>query len=170
MFDYTVRAATVHDALQLSNLRQLVDKETDHLDREEGEQVLSEAQFREILIKDHEEENRYCVVAEHNQQLVGFARLQGSNLKRFQHHVEFGAAIQKSHWGKRLGTRLLQDCLSYADDHQLAKVTLRVQESNYKALQLYKNYDFVIEGTLNDDKRMPDGTLQHTVLMARFLT
>ncbi|GAJ98218.1 GNAT family N-acetyltransferase [Geomicrobium sp. JCM 19055] len=170
MSNYTVRAATAHDALQLSNLRQLVDKETDHLDREEGEQVLSEAQFREILIKDHEEENRYCVVAEHNQKLVGFARLQGNSLHRFKHHVEFGVAIQKSHWGKRLGTRLLQECLSYADDHQLAKVTLRVQESNSKALQLYKNYDFVIEGTLRNDKRMPDGTFQHTVLMARFLT
>ncbi|EZH65450.1 hypothetical protein DH09_17645 [Bacillaceae bacterium JMAK1] len=170
MFEYNVRPAAPHDAKQLSYLRQLVDKETDYLDREEGEHNLSAEQFLEIITKDHKEKNRYCVVAELNQEIVGFARLQGSDLIRFQHHVEFGVAILKSHWRKQIGTRLLQDCLSYADQQRIAKVTLRVQEANTKAIHLYKKYGFLIEGTLKNDKKMPDGSLHHTVLMARFLT
>ncbi|WP_341357400.1 GNAT family N-acetyltransferase [Rossellomorea sp. y25] len=166
--DYCVRSATEDDAKALSHVRLQIDGETEYLDREKGEAHIDERGFKEIIKEDAESANRLFLVAEINGGIAGFSRCEGNGLKRTSHHVEFGVGVLKEFWGYGIGKALLNEFIKWADSNEIRKVTLKVIETNEKAINLYKNYGFEVEGILKEDKRLSDGYYYHTVLMARF--
>ncbi|MDQ0185386.1 GNAT family N-acetyltransferase [Cytobacillus kochii] len=163
---FHIRKATVMDAERLSQLRLIVDGETDNFDRERGGDFLSTADFEEMIRSESVEKNSIFLVAEVKGHLVGFLRGKGGKLKRTSHRLEFGVAVKKQYWGQSIGKSLIQEMLQWADQKGIRKVTLQVLETNKKAIALYERLGFIVEGELKDDKKIGD-IYYSTILMGR---
>ncbi|MGI8317183.1 N-acetyltransferase family protein [Halobacillus mangrovi] len=164
---YKVRSAKSEDAQTLSELRLQIDGETENLDRVKGEEYIDEEGFKDIIKKDTERLNNIFLVAKVNGTLVGFSRCEGNELTRSSHRVEFGVGVLKDYWGYGIGKNFLKESISWADANNIKKITLNVLETNEKAITLYKNYGFKIEGVLQKDKLLSDGNYYNTLLMGR---
>ncbi|RIW37339.1 GNAT family N-acetyltransferase [Bacillus salacetis] len=164
---YVIRSAIKEDAAQMSILRLQIDGESENLDREKGEGFIDKAGFEKIIRKDADQRRNLFLVAETDGELVGYARCEGSELKRLLHKVEFGVAVRKDFWGYGIGRNLLQQSLDWADSEKISKVILSVLETNQKAIRLYEKLGFVKEGLLKRDKFLSDGNYYDTILMGR---
>lgn len=165
--DYVIRSAEIHDAAQLEKVRLQIDGETENMDRERGEAYLDEAAFKRLIQEDAKSSRNLFLVAEANGQIAGFSRCEGSPLKRTAHQVEFGVGVLKQYWGHRIGRKLLESSIEWADGQGIRKMSLKVLASNEKAIELYKQCGFKVEGTLKMDKRLADGNYYDTVVMGR---
>ncbi|WP_173918619.1 GNAT family N-acetyltransferase [Halobacillus sp. Marseille-Q1614] len=165
---YILRSAEEADAKSISEIRLLIDGETENLDREKGEAYIDEQGFKEIIRRDTETINHLFLAAEVDGRIAGFARCEGNHLRRTAHKVEFGVGVLKDFWGYGIGKNLLKEAISWADSANIKKITLSVLETNEKAVQLYKSLGFEVEGTLKKDKQLSDGKYYDTILMARF--
>lgn len=165
---YLVRSALEKDAKALSEVRVQIDGETENLDREQGEAYIDELGFKKIIKEDTESNSNLFLVAEVNEQIVGFARCEGNELKRTSHKVEFGICVLKEYWGYGIGKNLLKESLHWADSNGIKKITLNVLETNDKAIMLYEKYGFEVEGILKKDKVLSDGKYYNSRLMGRF--
>lgn len=166
--NYTVRSATPEDAKELSDLRLQIDGETENLDREKGESFIDEAGFERLIVTDCVNSKNLFLVAVVNDQIVGFSRCEGNQLKRLSHKIEFGVCVLKAYWGHRIGKHLLSESIVWADSNHIQKMTLHVLETNDKAINLYQKLGFETEGILRKDKLLSDGKYYNTIVMARF--
>jgi RimJ/RimL family protein N-acetyltransferase len=165
---YQIRKARVVDAKQLSALRLQIDGETENLDREMGEVFIDPMGFEKLILEDSEKRRNLFLVAEVDQKIVAFSRCEGSDLKRFQHKVEFGIGVAKNFWGYGIGKNLLKASIDWAEREGIQKITLSVLETNEKAIRLYEKLGFQREGVLEREKVLSDGKFYNTVLMGRF--
>lgn len=163
---YRVRLATRADAEELSAIRLKIDGETEHLDREAGEDFLTAADFMRIIDEDQAEARNLFLVCEINQQVIGFLRAKGNRLKRTNHKVDFGIAILKEYWGYSIGQQMLVSMIDWADSTGIRKIALQVLETNESAIALYKKLGFEVEGILKEDKYLSNG-YQNTLVMGR---
>ena len=166
---WILRCPTKDDAFELSKLRVKIDGETENLDREPGEGLLTPKDFEKLIYEDSIAEKTIFLVAEVEGKIVGFTRCEGSKLSRFRHKAEFGICISKDYWGYGIGKVLLENVLMWADTEGIEKISLTVVESNSKAIELYKRYGFVEEGLLIKDRIHKDGNYYNTVIMGRLL-
>lgn len=164
---YAIRSARREDAANLSATRLQIDGETENLDRERGEAYIDEAGFIDIIENDSTSETSLFLVAEADGQIAGFSRCAGNALKRTSHQVEFGVGVLKEYWGYGIGRELLKQSLQWADTAGVKKITLKVLETNEKAVLLYEKHGFEVEGVLKADKLLRDGHFYNTVLMGR---
>lgn len=165
---YTIRSASEADAKQLSEVRLQIDGETENMDREQGEAFLDAPGFEQIIKTDAEHPRSLFLVAAVYDRIVGFSRCEGNDLRRLAHQVEFGVCVLRDFWGYRIGKHLLQQSIEWADSIGMKKITLKVLETNDKAIQLYKKLGFGIEGILKKDKLHSDGKYYNTIVMGRF--
>ena len=164
---WNLRCPTKEDSEELASLRVTIDGETENLDREAGEGLLTSEDFEKLIYEDSISEKNLFLVAEVEGKIVGFARLQGNELSRFKHKAEFGICILKEYWGYGIGKVLLDNILGHADSVGIKKVCLYVVETNTKAIELYKSFGFVEEGLLIKDRIHKDGNYYNTVIMGR---
>ncbi|MEW9095459.1 MAG: GNAT family N-acetyltransferase [Clostridiaceae bacterium] len=166
---WTLRCPTKYDATELSKLRVKIDEETENLDRESGEGLLTPEDFEKLIYEDSIAEKTLFLVAEVESKIVGFTRCEGNKLSRFRHKAEFGICISKEYWGYGIGKVLLENILMWADTVGIEKISLTVVQTNRKAIELYKKYGFVEEGLLIKDRIHKDGSYYNTVIMGRVL-
>lgn len=164
---YIIRSAVIADAQAMSQLRVQIDGETEYMDRERGEAYLSPDDFERVIKMDTQQSANLFLVAEAENKLIGYARCEGSELKRLAHRAEFGIGVCKAYWGFRVGTELLRQAIAWADANDILKLSLSVLECNTKALMLYEKHGFEIEGRFRNDKRLADGRLYDTIVMGR---
>lgn len=164
---FIIREAEPSDADQLEQLRVLIDSETEYLDREPGEGYLSPEAFTKLINSDRRAQNNLFLVAECKGELVGFCRLQGSDLQRRRHRVEFGICLKQSATGAGIGKALMKSAIEWADANNIIKVMLEVLDTNEKAIHLYESFGFVQEGVLRMDKKLRDGSYHDTIIMGR---
>lgn len=164
---YTIKSAVQSDAPSLSEVRLQIDGETRNLDKEKCGVFLDVYDFEQLIKADTINEKNLFLVAAIGNKIVDFSRYEGNALKRFSHKVEFGVGVLKEYWGYRVGKNLLKESIAWCDANDVRKITLNVLESNEKAICLYKDYDFEIEGILKNDKIFADGKFGHTVVIGR---
>jgi len=165
---YTIRCAKQDDAQALSELRLQLDGETENFDREQGEGLIDQAGFEQVILNDTASPKNLCLVAVVDDQIIGYSRCEGSSLKRLAHKVIFGVGVRKDFWGYGIGKALMQVSIDWADANGIQKMVLEVLETNDKAVQLYQKCGFEVEGILKNDKRLSDGKYYHTLMMGRW--
>ena len=166
---WILRCPTKYDAIELSELRIKIDGETENLDRESGEGLLTPEDFEKLIYEDSIAKKTIFLVAEVEGEIIGFDRCVGSKLSRFVHRAEFGICIAKGYWGQGIGKILIENILSWADTVGIEKISLTVVQTNTKAIQLYKRYGFLEEGLLIKDRIHKDGKYYNSVIMAKLL-
>ncbi|WP_058303112.1 GNAT family N-acetyltransferase [Gorillibacterium timonense] len=164
---YSIRSAARGDAAELSDLRVMIDGETEYLDREAGEAFLDQTAFEQIIRTDTESPRNLFLVAVAHDRIVGFSRCEGSSLKRLSHKVEFGICIIREAWGYGIGKNLMKESITWADSSGIKKIALHVLATNHKAIELYKHFGFEVEGRLRNDKFLSDGNYYDTIVMGR---
>ncbi|MCT2535477.1 GNAT family N-acetyltransferase [Aquibacillus koreensis] len=165
---YMIRTANEFDAKQLSDVRLQIDGETENMDRERGEAYIDESGFKQIIKSDREKNCNLFLVVEVKGRIVGFSRCEGNALKRTAHKVEFGVCVLKDYWGHAIGRNLLKESIHWVETVGITKMTLQVLETNAKAITMYKQFGFEVEGVLKKDKLLSDGNYYHTIVMGRF--
>lgn len=165
--DYTIRSAAESDAAYLPELGVIIDGETEYLDREAGENLLSQADWSQMIKEDTAAPNHLFLVAAVDDIPIGFARCEGSSLRRLFHKVTFGVCVRKDYWRHRIGKNLLGQAIAWADKSGIKKMELKVLETNKKAILLYMDMGFKVEGVLRNDKLLSDGRFYDTIVMGR---
>ncbi len=165
--NYIIRSAAEADAVYLPELRVMIDGETENLDREAGEHLQSQADCSRQIKEDSEAPNHLFLVAVVDDIPIGFARCEGSSLKRLSHKVTFGVCVRKDYWGHQIGKNLLLQSIAWADKNGIKKMELSVLETNKKAILLYMDMGFKVEGLLRFDKLLSDGRFYDTIVMGR---
>ena len=117
----TLRFPIKNDAIELCELRVKIDGETENLDRESGEGLLTSEDFEKLIYEDSIAEKTIFLVAEVEGKIVGFTRCEGNKLSRFRHKAEFGICISKEYWGHGIGKVLLENVLMWADNVGIEK-------------------------------------------------
>lgn len=166
---WILRCPTKNDAIELSKLRIEIDGETENLDRESGEGLLTPDDFEKLIYEDSIAEKNIFLLAEVKGKIVGFTRCEGSKLSRFRHKAEFGICILKEYWGYGIGKVMIENILMWADTTGIEKISLTVVQTNTNAIHLYKKYGFVEEGLLINDRIHKDRNYYNTVIMGRVL-
>lgn len=164
---WILRSPNKKDAEELSKLRIKIDGETENLDREAGEGLLTPKDFEKLIYEDNISDRNLFIIAEVEGKIVGFTRLEGNVLNRFKHKAEFGICILKEYWGYGIGKVLMENVLNLADTMRIKKISLNVVHTNEKAIELYKSYRFKEEGLLVNDRIHKDGKYYNTVIMGR---
>lgn len=164
---WILRCPVNNDALELSIVRTKIDSETENLNREVGEDLLTQRDFEKLIHEDSIADRNLFLIAEFNGKILGFARCEGNTLSRFKHKAEFGICILKDYWGNGIGKVLLENILIWTENVGLKKISLNVVETNISAIKLYKQFGFNEEGLLKNDRIHRDGNYYNTVLMSK---
>lgn len=83
--------------------------------------------------------------------------------------ADLGMMVRDGNRGQGHGSRLVEGCIDWSRAHGAHKVTLSVWPHNERALRLYANHGFVIEGRLRRHWRRRNGELWDALLMGLVL-
>jgi len=111
-----------------------------------------------------------CVelVALHDKTPAGHMGILLNEAPRRKHVASFGIAVHPDFQGKGCGRALMQELVNMADNWlNILKIELEVSCENKKAIELYKKFDFTIEGE-SRFSLFTRGTYTHSYRMARF--
>lgn len=108
-------------------------------------------------------------VAQWQRRIVGSVRLFSGLIGSKDRHVaDLGIFVLKPYRDRRIGTRLMSYALDWATDQGLEKITLNVFANNYRAIHLYRKFDFEIEGRRKRQYRIR-GEYVDELFMAKFV-
>jgi len=147
----TMRGPAPADADIMMEYLQKVGGESDNLLFGEGEFHLSleeEAEYIENLLYNPD---AHYVLAFIGDGLVGTSQIRCLGKSRNCHNAELGISVRKAHWGKGVGTAMMEEMLRFAREHGgIKNVHLGVRADNVNAIRLYDKFGFVIAGVHRD--------------------
>jgi ribosomal protein S18 acetylase RimI-like enzyme len=92
--------------------------------------------------------------------------------RQFAHNLmDLTVAVHPGHQGHGVGGRLFEGLFAEAAKltPRIERIELALREGNGGALRLYQRLGFVIEGRHEGRVRLPDGTVEADLTMAKFL-
>lgn len=164
-----IREAVESDAAALLQLARQIDDETRFMMYEPGERQTTVEEQRQRLRAMRASGNSTMLVAEQDQQMVGYLGAAGGQHRRNRHSVHIWIGVRQAFSGRGLGTRLFEEIERWAAEHGLRRLELTVMTHNAAALALYKKMGFEIEGTLRQSLQV-DGVFVDEYHMSKLLT
>lgn len=165
-----IRAATEEDAENILAIQSEVLAEEYFLitTLEEFQQTIGE-QKKWIQAK-LANERELMLIAQYQEQTVGWLVFQSPNRKKLAHTGSFGMMILKEYRGLGIGKRLLEQLLKWAElNPYIEKVSLGVFSTNESAIALYKKMGFVEEGRKINEIKLNDKQYIDDVLMYKMV-
>lgn len=143
-----IRRATSADAEKILECCRIIGGESDNLTfGAEGVSITVERE-REYLDSILTSDRQLYLVAEEDQNIVGTANLSTFGKSRLAHRGEISISIQKSMWGKHIGTRFMEEIIRFAKETaKIEIISLEVRSDNERAIALYKKFGFETIGT-----------------------
>ena len=143
-----IREIQEHDAKDFLDLGGRLAEETQFMMLEPGERQTTAEEQRERIKAILSKDNSTILVAESNNNLVGFVTGLGGAYRRNRHSAHVVIGILQAFTGQGLGTKLLSELEMWARRQELHRLELTVMVHNERALGLYKKMGFEVEGTL----------------------
>ncbi|HCX47744.1 MAG TPA: GNAT family N-acetyltransferase [Bacillus sp. (in: Bacteria)] len=163
-----VREGISSDAERLAHLIQQVEESSQYMLWEAGERNIQPESQQKMIESMREKDNSIILVAEQNNELVGYLFAIGGNARRNKHAAYIVIGIHKGFRGKGVGTLLFEELEKWASLHSLHRLELTVVTRNEAGLSLYKKMGFEIEGTKRDSLLI-NGEYQDEFYMAKLL-
>lgn len=165
----TIREATKADASALLQHVKKVGDESDFLTFSGSEFNYSLAEEEAIIEKHRQNPNQIFLLGFVNGEVVSVMNVEASQKPRLQHIGEFGISVVKAHWGKGVGSAMIQYMIGWSKDSDIIrKINLRVVEKNTSAIRLYQNLGFKMEGKITRDFWV-NGEFQDCYLMGMLI-
>lgn len=115
-----------------------------------------------------QDNNLPFLIATQNDRMLGWCHLQSRNRPVYEHCAVLGMGVEPMSRGQGVGHSLLMSTITAAQDIGLERIELEVFSANTRAISLYSDMGFVIEG-----KRLKgwkfQGRYDDVVEMALFL-
>lgn len=165
-----IRRANLEDAQSVLNIQFEVILEEQYLISASEEFHNSVEQQRGWLQKILDNDREIMLVAELNNEVVGWIVFQSPNRKRLAHTGSFGMMIQKEYRGFGIGKKLINELLNWAEKNPLIeKVSLGVFSTNHRAIGLYKSMGFIEEGRKINEIKINDAEYADDILMYKMV-
>jgi L-phenylalanine/L-methionine N-acetyltransferase len=130
------------------------------------------SQNEEFIAKLTHDDHLFCAEIDQKEKrrVIGLAGLHVHKLPRQRHSAVIGIMVHKDFHGKGIGRALMDKLVDLADNWLLLKrLELTVFPDNERAIDLYKKFGFVVEGTMKYAS-IRRGTYADFLLMARYNT
>ena len=160
-----IEKVQISDAQEMLKLFECLDSESEFMLYEKNERKTTLEQQKEILSHFVNDKEKLMVVAKDNK-IIGFCALVGGVQNRVKHVASLVMGVQKSHWGKGVGSALISLAIEKASQIGITRFELTVHVSNEPAIVLYKKFGFVIEGEKNSSIKL-NGVLVNEYSMAK---
>ncbi|WP_138419665.1 GNAT family N-acetyltransferase [Aquibacillus sediminis] len=142
-----VREIKTSDAEKLTNLTKEVEKSSDFMLWEAGERTMQTDDQLKMIKSIKSAENSTILVAEKDNELVGYLLAIGGNARRNRHSIYVVIGILQGFRGRGIGTKLFNELEHWANNNNITRLELTVVTKNEAALSLYRIVGFEIEGT-----------------------
>ncbi|MGE0049362.1 MAG: N-acetyltransferase family protein [Acidithiobacillus sp.] len=147
---FSIRRAVEGDAESLLRHRQVLTAETPFMLYEPSELTKTPDDERLRISRLNGRSNSLLLVAEDGLSIVGNLTAVGGEVRRLRHVATLSLGVLRSHWGQGVGRGLLQHVVQWAESAQLHRLELTVHTANLRALSLYLQAGFQVEGVRRD--------------------
>jgi RimJ/RimL family protein N-acetyltransferase len=121
-----------------------------------------------IIREWNKESNSRFMVARMSDLIVGAISITGGNKERTHHVGMIEVFVDRSARGRGVGRALVEAAILWTEQNPiLRKLALHVFEDNARAVALYADLGFKIEGRLEGEFQEMDGRLRNDLVMAR---
>lgn len=141
-----IRDVVPEDAAKLVQLRQSLSAETDFMLYGNGEYNSTEQEVASQIVRASQPPTNRNLVAEHDDTLVAFLAVIGSQVPRTRHAAYLALGVLRTWWGRGVATDLLKEVLRWAPTVGVSRLELSVMTTNTRAIALYKYLGFEFEG------------------------
>ncbi len=153
-----VREATPDDARVTLRLMEQLLRETPFMLRMPEEQLDTVSDERRFLRGLRASGNSSAFLAFEHGEPAGLLVVTGGVLKRQRHVGHMGMGVLADHWSRGIGSALLNAAIDWLMHHpRLRKLSLQVYANNPRAVALYEQKGFRLEGRLVDEVRLDEG-------------
>lgn len=170
--DYALRAAEGADAEALYHFGRALLAETSFFLRGPSERARSVDEMRLIIERFRELPRHLLLTAWSGEgpdsEPVGEAVVMGGELKRNRYTATVGVGVLQAHTNNGLGRKLMEGLEFFARQVKLHRLELTVMSHNTRALRLYEQMDYQIEGTRRDSLYI-DGAYVDEIVMSKLL-
>lgn len=90
--------------------------------------------------------NSAFFVAEYQGRVIGLVTMDGGTVRATQHSAVLGILVDQDYRGQGVGKLLMEQAIEWARGVKLQRLELYVFATNTKAVALYEQFGFVIEG------------------------
>ena len=147
-----IRETQGKDARAVLEYLDMISQETDFLTFGPGEFNLTQKEEFDYLEKCWGAENCLYLLALLEGTVIGTLTFEAGTRPRTQHAGEFGISVLRKYWGMGVASSLIDSLLEWSiDGNIIRKINLRVRADNHRAITLYKQKCFVVEGTLKKE-------------------
>ena len=161
-----IRPATPCDARRLLELKLALDHESSLMMYEPGERQASVDDVRRDIRERLASPNSVLIVAASTGVIAGYVEAIGGEYNRTRHLATVIAGVRQSFAGQRVGTRMFQALVGWADTSGILRLELTVMAHNSPAIALYEKFGFEREG-LRRCSVVVDGECVDEFAMAR---
>lgn len=142
-----MRQAKPEDSKLFLELLKQLDHETEFMMMEPGERI-STAEDMEQYVLSMVKSNSFLLLLFDGQEVAGFLSAKRGAANRMKHSAYIVCGVLKNFRGKGYGTSLFRELLAWAPENGITRLELTVMCHNEKAVHLYQNMGFEIEGKL----------------------
>ena len=161
-----LRSLCAQDAEETLRVLKKTAGETGFMMRYENEWNVTTQQEREALAQTASAPKSLMLGAFVDGRLVGAANFRPVHPgDRARHRAGMGLSVLKAHWGKGIGTALIQALIDAARTTALEQLELSVMSQNTRAKALYTRLGFAEYGRLPRAIKHRDGTYDELILM-----
>ena len=163
-----IRTICESDSEAFLLLGKTLDEETQFMMLEPGERKLTVEEQRQRILAVLGRDNQTILVAEEENRLVGFLGIFGEGFRRNQHCAYIVIGILQAYTGQGIGKQLFAAAEAWALEKGLHRLELTVMRHNDRAIRLYHQMGFMVEGIKQDSLRVNDRYIDE-IYMAKLL-
>ena len=141
------RQANPNDAPALLEYLAAVGAETDNLSYGAEGFKISRKREEKFIERFDKNENDLMLLALDENKIVANASIERNRIKRFSHRAELSITVLRNYWGQGIGSRLMEQLISFASLSGTALISLEVRADNGRAIALYRKFGFETVGT-----------------------
>jgi RimJ/RimL family protein N-acetyltransferase len=164
-----IESPNLADAKEIIEFLKVVQGETDFLAKGKDNVFITKKQEEKFINSINQSHKSLFLVVRCKDKIVATLTITSDKTPRTSHKAEFGMAVLKKYWGLGIGTNLINLMLEFAKKVGLVRIELKVDADNARAINLYKKFDFKIEGKLESYKRINEDDLKDGLIMAKIL-
>lgn len=169
-FELALREAEQTDAETLIAFLNQVGTESDYMTLDEAGILMDEGQMASFIQHQTESENQLYLLALLDDEIAGLVSITADFHERIRHIGQVFIVVKKAFWNQGLGRILLEEALDWAENNSiLRRLELTVQVRNERAVHLYKELGFEIEGLQKRGAYLTEGIFLDVYLMGKLI-
>ena len=169
-YDLQLREAAREDAAALIAFLNQVGGESDYMTLDEAGILMTEEQMAAFIRHQAQADNQLYLLALLNGEIAGLVSITADFHERIRHIGQVFLVVKKAFWNQGLGRILLEEALDWAEGSGvLRRLELSVQVRNERAVHLYQDLGFEIEGLQKRGAYLKEGIFLDVYLMGKLI-